>query len=140
MSTRSFIGMKDSSTGGIEAVYCHFDGYPLGVGSTLVNQWSSQQKLQELLNLGDLSQLGDEIGEQHDFNAQLRGACTFYGRDRREDGVNSKFFINEQEFLAGAGRFGCEYAYLFDAGVWRAWAWMDGAFEFDLSAEIHSSK
>ena len=36
MSTRSYIGKKHNDDT-FTAIYCHFDGYPEGVGQTLVD-------------------------------------------------------------------------------------------------------
>ena len=38
MATRSFIG-KLNHDGSITVVYCHWDGYPEGVGETLVKHY-----------------------------------------------------------------------------------------------------
>ena len=74
MSTRSRIGIvRDSNARKIvvESVYCHFDGYPDGVGQMLLDHWTDPAKVEHLISLGDLSSLGSEIGEKHDFDKHL---------------------------------------------------------------------
>jgi hypothetical protein len=140
VATRSFIGKKQLS-GGIEAVYCHWDGYPSGVGATLVKHWSDPAKLQSLLDLGDISYLGPKLGVKHDFDDRTSNDCTFYGRDRDEDGVESKFFASNEAFLEAASNHRCGYAYLFDLGLgnWRAFCGSNWS-EFDLLEAIHEGK
>ena len=74
----------------VESIYCHFDGYPEGVGAILDEHYADPAKLDALLALGDLSQLGAELGEPHNFDTH-RGSdvCLFYGRDRDEHNVES---------------------------------------------------
>ena len=56
MGTRSFIGIEMPS-GSILAIYCHWDGYPEGVGKTLLENYTDREKIMELLRLGDISSL-----------------------------------------------------------------------------------
>ena len=95
MSTRSRIGViRTHDASGepetVESIYCHFDGYPEGVGAILADQYTDAAKVDALLALGAVSCLGAEIGEAHDFDSH-RGndTCLFYGRDRGEEGVAS---------------------------------------------------
>jgi len=40
MSTRSMVGkFTDKNQGQFTARYCHYDGYPSGVGQTIINNW-----------------------------------------------------------------------------------------------------
>ena len=54
MSTRSYIGIENND-GSVDFVYCHFDGYPTGVGAGLVNLGRRQARA--LINQGDLRTL-----------------------------------------------------------------------------------
>ena len=71
MATRSMIGIENSD-GTIEAIYCHCDGAPEDKGPVLTAFYDSEKKVRELIALGDLSILGEEIGEQHDFDEHWR--------------------------------------------------------------------
>lgn len=44
----------------IEVIYCHWDGYPEGVGKRLKEHYTTEEKLEKLFALGDLSSLGTE--------------------------------------------------------------------------------
>lgn len=82
MSTRSRIGiirtLGDRPV--VESIYCHFDGYPEGVGQTLLDHWTDEKKINRLIALGDLSSLGSVIGRKHDFDRHLP---RFYDDDVR---------------------------------------------------------
>lgn len=62
MATRSNIGARQED-GTIRVIYCHWDGYPEGVGATLAEHYTESAKIDALLNLGDLSTLGDTVEE-----------------------------------------------------------------------------
>ena len=94
MGTRSYLGILESSDGlnkKVRFIYCHYDGYPEGVGRTLVNHYYSPFKVEQLIALGDLSALGEEIGEKHDFMSHVSEHpkwCLAYMRDRGERGTS----------------------------------------------------
>ena len=113
MGTRSYIGMVEND-GKIRAVYCHWDGYPSHNGKILLNHYD-ENKTKELLDLGDLSSLGPNIGTKHEFDARPEGECTFYGRDRGEPDVSAKLFKTEEEFLKGGY---VSYCYLLRNDGW----------------------
>jgi hypothetical protein len=86
MATRSTIAYKKAD--GIVAIYSHWDGYPAGVGKTLQENYQAAYKIGKLIQMGDVSSLGAEIGEQQDFDdrsTQRDDWTLFYTRDRGED-------------------------------------------------------
>ena len=147
MSTRSLIAVEDMETGIVRSIYCHFDGYLEGVGKTLCEHWNDPLSVKELINLGDLSQLGQEIGEKHAFDyhqefydkhkrpdqtfgtdheamqadpefQRLRARCLAYGRDRGETGVDPTSHANEDAYFEYGKESWAEYLYLYRQGVW----------------------
>lgn len=86
MATRSRIGIQDES-GVVRSIYCHWDGYPDGVGATLKEYYSNRQKLNMLINLGDISILGENVAtvDEHSFNNPKEGVTVAYHRDRGEE-------------------------------------------------------
>ena len=116
MGTRSFIGMKDED-GNWYGIYCHWDGYPENNGKLLLENYGDEAEVMELLSLGDLSSLGAEIGEQHDFdseNPDHMDWCTAYGRDRGEEDTEYRLFENQEDFLRAGWDSDAEYIYWFD--------------------------
>ncbi|HKM41808.1 MAG TPA: hypothetical protein VJY43_04490, partial [Methanocorpusculum sp.] len=57
MSTRSYI-LIENIDGTFSGIYCHFDGYPKGVGATLLDSYRTEAKIRKLIALGNLSSLG----------------------------------------------------------------------------------
>jgi hypothetical protein len=104
MGTRSMIAIQNPYSKDVRAVYCHWDGYLEHNGSILQKHYSNSAKVNNLIALGDISSLKNEIGEKHDFSRldttipedeyeRLYGnMTTYYGRDRGETGVEFKVF------------------------------------------------
>jgi len=123
MGTRSFIGIVEGKK--VRAIYTHWDGYPTHNGKILLEAFNTPEKIHELLDLGDLSCLGSELGEKHGFNdhndnKKAKNWCLAYGRDRGEEETDSKLFSSEDEFLSKCDE---DYTYLFKDGKWffRNW-------------------
>jgi hypothetical protein len=105
MATRSRIAIKHENET-IESVYCHFDGYPKGVGATLLNHYTDKDTVAELISLGSLSSLG-----------QTPVSTVAYHRDRGEDLAIKKHYGSILTFFQSDIE---EWGYLFDAktGEW----------------------
>jgi len=129
MSTRSRIGLQQAD-GKIKSVYCHWDGYPEGVGEILRKHYNSREKIEALLELGDISALGTfydkELAKekwQHEYEKEWRESekgqkaqdLTLPYNDRGED-TEARIDENEEEFISKAGKCGEEYIYLFKEG------------------------
>lgn len=120
MATRARVGVQNSD-GSITSIYSHWDGYPDGIGVALLKAWTTEEQVRELVALGDLSILGTEIGEQHDFDKhgglyghhEQNDWCLAFGRDRGEEDVAARTHPAE-----AWPDYGQEYEYLFDGGEW----------------------
>ena len=114
MATRSYIGIRNTDAS-VDYIYCHFDGYPEHNGAILREHYSNINRVNELLNLGDLSVLGQFIGEKQDFDKRIQDTCLAYGRDRGESNVSKKNggydeLITDQNV---------DYVYIFDGDYWE---------------------
>ena len=118
MATRSTIGMllEDGQT--IRSVYCHWDGYPEGVGAVLKEHYTDPAKIEALLDFGDISVLDADFGEQNDFDNRTEGVTLFY-RDRGETGIDALTHADENEWLGFRKGSWCEYGYLWAHGEWH---------------------
>ena len=116
MGTRSTIALEYAD-GTVGQVYCHWDGYLEHNGMILYKHYSDPFKLRQLMDLGDLSSLGERIGTQHAFDRALEGECTFYKRDRKENGVSQKMYENFEDYKANHHYEEYEYILRQD-GVW----------------------
>lgn len=118
MSTRSRIAIKKHD-GTIASIYCHFDGYPQCTGSILQKHFKDPAKINQLMELGDLSCIAPEIGKKHDFDNPNPNWCLAYGRDRGEGRLEPQTHSTERDLLdATTGSWG-QYAYLFDGREWK---------------------
>jgi hypothetical protein len=98
MGTRSTIALEYAD-GTVEQVYCHWDGYLSHNGQILHKHYSDPFKLRQLMDLGDMSSLGERIGTQHPFDKAPEGECTFYLRDRKEQGCKAKQFKDYADYI-----------------------------------------
>lgn len=118
MATRSTIARKVGDS--IQSIYCHWDGYPNGVGKTLKEHYTTPEKIDALMALGDLSVLGAEIGIKKNFDTDaLNGECLAYGRDRGEEGTGARTHATEIDYINYRDRQGCEYGYFWNGTEWE---------------------
>lgn len=108
MGTVSFIGRKNLDNT-ITGVYCHWDGDISWNGIVLNKCYKNIDKINELINLGSLSSLDAEIGEETDFNNPAENQCVAYHRDRGED-LEIQQYKNEKEVINQY----YEYVYIYD--------------------------
>lgn len=125
MSTRSIIATvnKDDK---IESIYCHFDGYPDGVGYVLRRYYNNDFMIGCLMELGNISTLDEfciPVGNTHSFDTPEIGVSVAYGRDRGESGQESKIWDSIQDWLGGTQKDNSfiDYAYLWDGEEWCGW-------------------
>jgi hypothetical protein len=123
MGTRSRIGIENED-GSVTSIYCHFDGYLSHVGRILHTSYTTEEKIRALMGLGDLSSLGEEIGEQHPFRNPYQGGtreweamerqCTSYGRDRGDPDTDARMSANRKAYL----KMSQSFTYLWSNGLW----------------------
>lgn len=88
MATRSRIGYLENNK--LHSVYCHWDGYPEGVGQVLFDHYQNINKIKYLIGHGDISVLSQNIeipvvaNGKHSFDSPMKGTTLFYHRDRGE--------------------------------------------------------
>jgi hypothetical protein len=117
MSTRSTISIQ-TPEGDIRTIYCHYDGYLSHNGALLHTYYNTEEKVNALIDLGDLSSLREKLipnqDAPHSFVKPQEGVTVAYHRDRGEalciDRPISIHDINSQE-----------YNYIFKDGAWHYW-------------------
>ncbi len=121
MGTRSIIAIK-TKEGTFKSVYCHWDGYLTHNGALLVDHYNSEDRVNVLIGLGDISSLRSEINpkpnEEHSFDKPAKDVTVFYGRDRGETNVGYKTHNTLQELFNTYNNSWGEYLYVFDNGKW----------------------
>lgn len=108
MATRCFIARYDEETEFYDAIYCHWDGYPEGVGLTLRDHYKSDEKVQFLIANGDISSLRETVVETKEEAYRLRG-------DSDVDAKPFRFLSEMEEHYRGCW---CEYGYVWKHGKW----------------------
>ena len=106
MATRSIIAKLDDN--GLEAIYCHNDGYLSNNGKILDQHYANKDDVNELLAGGDISSLKDTIED-----------TIFYMRDRGEKYKQATFLHDETELIKFAfEECDAEVVYMFAYGSW----------------------
>ncbi len=116
MATRSSISIK-TSDGKYRGIYVHNDGYLSYNGRVLKEHYTDVDKINRLIDLGDISSLGERvepIGE-HSFDKSERGTTVAYGRDRGETDVDFKVV---DDLKSIPDNYDSEYDYVWDDG-WK---------------------
>ena len=139
MATRSFI-CKSLPNNTIVGVYCHYDGYPSGVGATLTTHYATDERVTALLNLGSISQLHPrlvpDLGDTHTFDNPAKNVTVAYHRDRGEAMSTTTFPSLDVMVENVAHQLGVEFVYIWDSNEWVT---MDLTLNSDLSFETAQS-
>ena len=134
MATRSFI-CKSLPNNTIVGVYCHYDGYPSGVGATLTTHYATDERVTALLNLGSISQLEPrlvpDLGDTHTFDNPAKNVTVAYHRDRGE-AMSTTTFPSIHELVEDVtNQLGVEFVYIWDSNEWVT---MDLTLNADFSS------
>ena len=112
MSTRVWIA-KELDNGKYRSIYCHNDGYPSHTGMVLLKGYNTEEKLDELLDVGDISVIGEQLNpdptKPHDHLEFQNGVVLAYGRDIGEKRVGAR----ERDYSAITTETDCNYTYIF---------------------------
>jgi hypothetical protein len=120
MATRCNIGMVNAD-GSFTGIYCHYDGYPAGVGKTLLNHYNNFIIVADLMELGNLSVLGEKMhseDDNHSFKSPAPGVTVAYGRDRGDTDEDGTIYEDRGGYEDSMDNYGTDYQYLFSDGRW----------------------
>lgn len=115
MSTSAAIIEKTEM--GYRGIYCNFDGYHSEVGEILKEHYQYPAKITALIDLGDISLLGERINPigKHSWKYPEAGTTVAYHRDREEEIILPRIGITYEEV---AYAIGADYNYIFEDGKW----------------------
>lgn len=124
MSTRCRIAIKEPN-GTYRSIYCHNDGYPSHVGEILESYYANANKIEELMDLGDISSLGPSL-EFKDPDTlfkdpqayALDDGTTDYNRWKNE-GTEAVVSDTSEELTSLAEDNDAEFLYVFEDGKWN---------------------
>ena len=119
MSTNSTIAVVHAN-GTVSQIYVHWDGYIKAAGKCLVENYTTLDKVEALVALGNLScleaRLAPDDDETHNFVDSADNVCVAYARDRGEEDQQAEVFEDLEQY-----RNTCrceEYDYLFYEDQW----------------------
>jgi hypothetical protein len=128
MATRGRIGLE-LADGSILSIYSHFDNYPEFVGVKLVEHFNTREKVEALVDGGDISALWTNLGWD---NETLPETGPLYYSSRGED-CPPRLDANKYDYLAE----GEEYAYVYtQSGGWLCYDTCDWRNSYMESVEI----
>lgn len=84
------------------SIYCHFDGYPSGVGQELLTKFKTYDDVLNLIALGDCSYIIDDICTYHNWRDEKLNITSHQG-DFPD--------VSKYKFI--------DYIYVFEDGKWR---------------------
>ena len=125
MATRSIIAVFSIVSKKVESIYCHWDGYPKGVGVVLANSYPDLINAQELMQNGDASSLGFSIDTSKFYKDLKDGDFPSIPYDSVEDMLDVYL----------SAKSGIEFVYLHFGGMWFV-----GAQYEDLSVDQNNTK
>lgn len=120
MSTNCRIALKIAEDK-YKSIYCHWDGYPDGVGATLLTHYKELKKVEELISLGDISYLREEIGHKQEWDNPIEGWSLAFHRDRMEPWEDVEPMIHNDfgSLLIHTNGSSASYLYVYEDGNWK---------------------
>jgi hypothetical protein len=116
MSTHCFIGRAHPDSK-VRAIYVHFDGDPSKKYPLLSKHLSNEQRLDRILDGGDLNSLQAKPSKRIVARAVVPGPESLYV-ELFHPKVAAREYANMAEFLRGASEEAAVYAYLWIEGMW----------------------
>jgi hypothetical protein len=94
-----------------------------------MEHWQDPEKIKAMLDEGDMSSLGEELGEKHPFYTEYPGTfeeykadygkmCTFFHRDRDDPEYESVVTATREQLLDVTDETWGSYIYLWKDGKW----------------------
>jgi len=137
MSTRSRIGIVQPD-GKVKSIYCHHDGYPSYNGKVLKESYSTPERIEKLMALGNISSLGMFLDVNEAKGKDDDEIVCAYHRDYKEDFESNAPRMSDSidDFMDSVIKSAeYDYVYLFNEGKWNVAKWRSRDF-VELTDEI----
>ena len=120
MSTRSYIGVlgPEGPNPTVKFIYCHWDGYPEYNGLMLAKNFDTPFKVDKLLELGDISALGETLDK-----------TVAYRRDLKKNDGNDAVIVPLRNYITDRD---VAYKYLYEDGEWKCYTHTGNELNFIL--------
>lgn len=117
MSTRGVIAIEQQDKS-CRAIPVQYDMYLDGGGRTLIDHYTTPERVKQLLALGSLAVLGGKLSAD-DPESNATQICEAYHRDLHERLRGASLWASAEELVDCAKEFfWAEYVYLFRNGEW----------------------
>lgn len=114
MGTPCLIGIKEEKK--YKVIYCHYDGYISHTGKILTESYTDPNKIEKLMDRGDISFLDREVGRKgQPFSPVPKGSTCAY-EDRGEDSP-AKIYRSLKELIKDSWG----YLYIYQNNQWYVW-------------------
>ena len=133
MATRSNIVIKRKN-GKVNSIYCHWDGYLSHNGKILLENYQDIDKINKLIELGDISSLAENVEpttDKHSFDNPEKNVVIAYKRDRGEENVEPRSYNNLEDYLNNVDKLFIEYIYLYDEEKSK-WFYTDKTYHLSI--------
>ena len=140
MSTPCVIGIINLDKS-VDLISCHWDGYPSYQTPILLKSYNTEQKVRELLSLGEISELHNNIHPttaSHSFDTPDKDVVVSYHRDRGDKWEDCKPFhiANKSKVISFCGG---GYIYLFDCER-KVWTYTTNVRFKDFTEPVKDKK
>lgn len=100
IGTKAFIA-KQQENGKYRTIFCQLDGYPEVVGATLVECYNTPDKVEALLDIGDIYTLGKKLAPDPNSphnreDGWQKDVTVAFGRDWEESGVEAREYTLDE--------------------------------------------
>ena len=120
MSTRSYIGVlgPEGPNPTVKFIYCHWDGNPEHNGLMLAKNFDTPYKVDKLLELGDISALGETLNK-----------TVAYRRNLKKNDGNDAVTVPLRNYITDRD---VAYKYLYVDGEWKCYTHTGNELNFIL--------
>lgn len=124
MSTISLIGVA-AEDGAVDYIYCNWGGQLWNNGSKLMRFYREPENARELIALGNISSLGQRIGERVPFVAALNNLqtveeqCIAYHRDRGDVDNGPRRVRDREAFIKAGNKHVAKNCFLLTGHGWE---------------------
>ena len=120
MGTRHIIAIKNDD--GVRSIYCQYDGHPAANGVTLSHFYADRNKINALMDFGDIGDLANEVNQSRRLGTYKPGP-EFEPDVKKRKGVQydtaSQSHPNVKDMMCYWSNSDLEFMHLFDDGKWQ---------------------
>lgn len=119
MSTRSriAIAINNGKQTTYKSIYCHWNGYPEGVGKVLATFYTTKRKIKKLIKRGDLSVLNRQTGSNCRLGRLFSKDASVAYRDRGDKNTDALEATSIEQLREQARHYFADYLYIWNDGL-----------------------